>query len=100
MKVREKFDWLNGICWLFLKQISYNKGNKIGEKMSWQSALEIVGCIGGLATLLALMLGPMFYLGAKIEAFKNQMHEDMKEFREELKDYHGRLCSLEEKNKK
>lgn len=68
--------------------------------MNWKLALEIVGLVGGVATLIALMLGPMFYLGAKIDAFKNEVRGDMNEFRKEMKDFHGRLCEIEERNKK
>jgi hypothetical protein len=55
--------------------------------------LEVAGIIGGICTFIALMLGPMFYLGNKIENFR-------KEFHEEVKDFHGRLCILEERSKR
>lgn len=61
--------------------------------MSWKIVLEIAGALGGLATLLALMLGPMFYLGAKIDQLRSDVHKEMK-------DFHGRLCSIEERKKK
>lgn len=68
--------------------------------MWWKIALEIIGAIGGVATLLALLLAPMFYLGAKIDSFRQEVQNDMNEFRKEMKDFHGRLCGIEEKNKK
>jgi uncharacterized protein YdgA (DUF945 family) len=49
--------------------------------MPWGLILEIVGVIGGIATLLALMLGPMFYLGTKIENLRKSMDENMRAFR-------------------
>lgn len=52
--------------------------------MWWQITLEIVGIIGGIATLLAFFLAPMFYLGAKIDKLREDMHQEMK-------DFHGRL---------
>lgn len=55
-------------------------------------AFEIVGFIGGISTFIALMLAPMFYLGSKID----RIHEDMQK---EIKDFHGRLCAIEERNK-
>lgn len=67
------------------------------ESMNWTMILEVVGVVGGIATIIALMLGPMFYLGAKIENFKNIMHQDMKEFREELKQCHSRMSILEDR---
>jgi hypothetical protein len=68
--------------------------------MSWQIAFEIAGALGGIATLLALMLGPMFYLGAKIDSMRAEIKSDMDEFRKESKEFHGRLCTIEEKKKK
>ena len=55
--------------------------------------LEIAGIIGGICTFVALLLSPMFYLGSKIESFR-------KEFHQEVRDFHGRLCIMEERNRK
>lgn len=63
-------------------------------------AFEIGGLVGGIATFLALMLGPMFYLGAKIDNFKTEIRQDMNSFRVEMKDFHGRICVIEERNRK
>lgn len=60
---------------------------------SWIVVLEIAGILGGITAFLALMLGPMFYLGSKIDKLRSDMHEEMK-------DFHGKLCSIEERNKK
>ena len=79
--------------------------------MHWSLILEIVGVIGGIATLIALMLGPMFYLGSKMDnlrkdikqdmdSFRKEIRGDMDEFRKETKDFHGRLCAIEERNGK
>ena len=58
----------------------------------WLIALEVVGVIGGIATILALSLGPMLYLGNKIDNIR-------KDIAEESKDFHGRLCAIETQNK-
>ena len=81
----------------------------------WQLALEICGIIGGIATLMAFLLGPMFYVASKItdlrkelssemngfsEEIRSDMREfrsDMNEFRQEIKDFHGRLIALKTK---
>jgi hypothetical protein len=43
------------------------------------------------------------HMDAKIEANLQGMRQEMKEFREivqaEMKDFHGRLCAIEERNK-
>jgi hypothetical protein len=68
--------------------------------MDWNIALEVIGLIGGVATLLALFLAPMFYIGSKIDSFRQEVQNDMNEFRKEMKEYHGRLSSIEERNRK
>lgn len=68
--------------------------------MAWKLALEIIALIGGIATIMALFLGPMFYLGSKIDSFRKEVQADMNEFRKEVKDFHGRLSAIEERNKK
>ncbi|HUD02347.1 MAG TPA: hypothetical protein VMR37_08450 [Rhabdochlamydiaceae bacterium] len=60
--------------------------------MTWQIVLEIIGIVGGIATLLAFFLAPMFYLGSKIDSFKDEIQKEMK-------DFHARLCIIEERNK-
>lgn len=58
--------------------------------MDLTTALQIVGLVGGIATVLALFLAPMIYLGSKIDAMRAEMHA-------ESKDFHARLCMIEEK---
>lgn len=57
--------------------------------MSWTVTAEIVGVVGGIATLLALMLGPMFYLGTKIESFRKNMEDKFDKFRNEFENFRG-----------
>lgn len=68
--------------------------------MDWVNVIEIFAVIGGIATVFGLILAPMFWLGAKLDAFRQEMHGDMNEFRNEMKHFHGRLCTIEEKKKK
>lgn len=72
--------------------------------MEWQLVIEICGVIGGVATFLALLLGPMFYLGSKIDSIRKDLQDEMKEFKEEQKEFrseaknfHSRLLILEER---
>jgi hypothetical protein len=65
--------------------------------MDLKITLEVLGVIGGTATILALFLGPMFYLGSKIDAIRSDMAFLRKEMYDENKDFHGRLCNIEEK---
>lgn len=90
--------------------------------MDWKITIELLGIVGGITTFITLFLGPMFYLGSKIDNLRkeskqdlsdfrnevkqdmNQFRDEMKEFREtwaqETKDFHGRLCAIEERDKK
>jgi hypothetical protein len=61
--------------------------------MDWKVTLEIFAVIGGVATVFGLFLAPMFWLGSKIDAMRTEMHE-------ESKDFHARLCAIEERNKR
>lgn len=59
--------------------------------------LEVVGIIGGVATWLALSLGPMIYLGSKIDAIRKDLSDFKTDMHQESKDFHARLCVIEEK---
>lgn len=81
--------------------------------MEWTIALEIFGLIGGIATVIALLIAPMLWLGSKIDSVSENLNQkidslrqevkqdmaefrqDMNEFKKEMKDFHGRLISLE-----
>lgn len=51
--------------------------------------LTIIGCFGAM---FALMIGLFLHLGNKIDNLCGTVYEEMK-------DFHGRLCSLEERSK-
>ncbi len=67
--------------------------------MEWTIALEIFGLIGGIATVMALLLAPMIWIGSKIDSLRQEVHEDMNEFRKEMRDFHGRLVDIETRKK-
>jgi len=60
--------------------------------------------VSACLAILAVSIGSPFYLGNKIDSFRAEMRQEMRqemgEFRAELKDYHGRLCAIEERNKR
>jgi hypothetical protein len=68
--------------------------------MNWKTTLEIIGAIGGITTVLALFLGPMFYLGGKIDGMRKDLEGLRQEMHQEHKDFHGPLCAIEERNRK
>lgn len=65
--------------------------------MEWQTCLEVFGLIGGIATVFGVMMAPMFYIGAKIEGIRDELHSFKDDMHSENKDFHGKLCALQEK---
>lgn len=76
----------------------------------WITILEVIGVIGGVATVLGLFLAPMIWLGSKIDQIRaesksdwrhmdSKMDDYMKAIQQEIKDFHGRLCAIEERRK-
>ena len=49
---------------------------------------QIVAIYGGIFSILGVMIGLFLYLAGKIDSLK-------KDINEEMRDFHGRLCSLE-----
>lgn len=68
-------------------------------EVNWQNVLEILAAISGVATVFGLILAPMFWLGAKIDAVRSDLEAFRAEVHQESKDFHGRLCAIEERNK-
>lgn len=55
--------------------------------MDWLQTLTIILAIFGM------ILGSFIYLANKIDSLQKMIYEEMR-------DFHGRLCSIEEKRKK
>lgn len=64
------------------------KENKMSEQ--WMQVIAIIG------SNLIIMLT---FFGVSI-SLHNGMREEIRGIQEEIKDFHGRLCTIEEKNKK
>jgi hypothetical protein len=69
-------------------------------EINWNMIVQIATVTGGISAVIAMWLAPILWLGSKIDAFRAEVHQDMKEFRAELKEFHGRLCAVEEGSKK
>ncbi len=65
--------------------------------INWTLILQILGVIASIATILGLILAPALWLGSKIDAFRVEIKNDMGKFSEESKDFHSRLCVLEDR---
>ncbi len=67
-------------------------------------AAELMGLIGGMATIFAVLLAPYFWLASKIDNISSNLKEDMNEFRKEMNEFrneikyfHARLYVLEDR---
>jgi hypothetical protein len=62
------------------------------NKIDWMNLAAICGIWSTMITILAVCIASPLYLGSKIDNFRSQMYEEMK-------DFHGRMCIIEERNK-
>lgn len=68
--------------------------------MDWTQVLTILG--GNIALFLwatRQARSDFLYLDRKIEDHRKEMTQLIREIHEEMKDFHNRLCNIEERNK-
>lgn len=61
--------------------------------MDWLQVIVI------LAANLGVMIPLFLHSDAKMEAHRRETSEILKGIADEMKDFHGRLCAIEERNK-
>lgn len=67
-----------------------------GLYMHWEQILTVFAVIAtNLGTVLALYL----QLDKKLEEHRKETNEILRGIQLEMKDFHGRLCAIEERNK-
>jgi len=65
--------------------------------MDW----NIISAIAGVAGIqIAFMIGLISWLRSDIKSFEIEIRGWNKEILRDSRDFHGRLCSIEERNKK
>lgn len=65
--------------------------------MDW----NMISTIAGIAGIhIALMVGLISWLRSDIKSFEVEIRGWNKEILKDSRDFHGRLCAIEEKNKK
>lgn len=57
--------------------------------MDWTQVFTIVGA----------NIGIFLWLRSESSADRREIHSILRELKDELKDFHGRLCAIEERNK-
>lgn len=73
--------------------------------MQWEQVAALI--LGNLAIILPLWLwsrsesrSDMRAMDAKLEAALETMNQNVQAIQTEMKDFHGRLCAIEERNRK
>lgn len=69
--------------------------------MEWtQFIIMFLGMVGLFAWNRAEARSDARHMDAKMDAWKNESLSLMNAIKEEMKDFHGRLCAIEERNRK
>ncbi len=69
--------------------------------MDWIQVLTIVGSnLAIMLTFFGVSIGLYVHIDRKIEEGRKETNEILRSIVEEMKDFHGRLCAIEEKSKK
>ena len=69
--------------------VDYVHWKKGGNRMDLTILLTIIGCFAGT---IGITIGLFLHLGNKIDNLQSAIYTEMK-------DFHGRLCTLEERRK-
>jgi hypothetical protein len=73
-------------------------------KMNWPDLAAKASVTSVCVAILGITIGSPIYLGNKIDnkidGLRTEMHIDRENRAAESKDFHGRLCAIEERNKK
>jgi hypothetical protein len=66
------------------------------KKIQWQPLVEL-GIV--LITILGSTIPLYLHMDSKIDKFQEKNQEILEAIRLDIRDFHGRLCTIEEKNK-
>jgi len=68
--------------------------------MDWIQALSIIGSnIALLITVIGANLAMFMWARSESRSDQSEMRIMLKAIQDEMKDFHGRLCAIEERNK-
>lgn len=65
--------------------------------IQWQPIIEMVIV---LMTILGSTIPLYLHTDAKMDIFQARNHEILEAIRQDMRDFHGRLCAIEERNRK
>jgi hypothetical protein len=67
------------------------------RQIQWQPLVELIVV---LMTILGSTIPLYLHTDSKLEASMSKMDSTLQGIREEMRDFHGRLCAIEERNRK
>lgn len=67
------------------------------KAIQWQPIVELIVV---LMTILGSTIPLYIHTDNKMEMFMNAIRQDVNAIQSEMKDFHGRLCAIEERNKR
>jgi hypothetical protein len=79
------------------------KGDRMSKKYhnhssgKWQHFIELIVV---LATIVGTNIPLHLHMDTKMDEFRTKNHDILEGIRQDMKDFHGRLCAIEERNKK
>jgi hypothetical protein len=66
------------------------------KRIQWQPLVEL-GIV--LITILGSTIPLFLHMDSKIDKYQEKSQEIMEAIRQDMRDFHGRLCAIEERNK-
>lgn len=67
------------------------------QKIQWQPLVELIIV---LMTILGSTIPLYLHTDSKLDASMSKMDNTLQGIREDMRDFHGRLCAIEERNRK
>lgn len=67
------------------------------KKIQWQPLVELAIV---LITILGSTIPLYLHMDSKIDKYQEKSNEILEAIRIDIRDFHGRLCAIEERNKK
>jgi hypothetical protein len=67
------------------------------SRIQWQPLVELIVV---LMTILGSTIPLYIHTDNKLEASMSKMDDTLQGIREDIRDFHGRLCAIEERNRK
>lgn len=67
------------------------------QRVQWQPLVELIIV---LMTILGSTIPLYLHTDNKLEASMSKLDDTLQGIREDMRDFHGRLCAIEERNRK